>query len=317
MTFEMIKRLYTVLICFIIYSSAVGQSKTVAITLDDLLVAGASGYTIEEIEDVNDRLLGHLDKLDIPVTGFVNEKSLYIKGEIDRRSEVLSAWARRDKLTLGNHTFSHPSFHDTKLEDFKSEVLKGEIITRMILDEVGKPLRYFRFPFNSAGSDSTSKASFEKFLEEKGYVIAPMTVESSDYIFNTLYKKAKKEGDKKQMNKVSQAYLHHTDTLFEFFENMALETQGRSIPHIFLGHVNELHADIMPQLVGLLKKRGYTIISLDEAMKDEVYQQKDPYVGKWGFSWMHRWNVENRIDWLRKEPEPNQKILEDFKMLNK
>ncbi|MBL6449298.1 polysaccharide deacetylase family protein [Fulvivirga sp. 29W222] len=314
----MIKKLYILLITIVIIShSASGQGKAVAITLDDLLVAGASGYTIEEIEDVNNQLLGHLDKLDVPVTGFVNEKSLYVKGEIDRRSEVLRAWAGRDKLSLGNHTFSHPSFHDTKLEDFKSEVLKGEIITRMILDEVEKPLQYFRFPFNSAGSDSTSKASFEKFLTEKGYTIAPMTVESSDYIFNSLYKKAKKEGDKKGMNEISKAYLHHTDTLFDFFENMALKTQGRQIPHIFLGHVNELHADIMPQLVELLKRRGYSIISMEEAMKDPVYQQKDPYVGKWGFSWMHRWNVENRIDWLRKEPEPSEKVLADFKMLNK
>ncbi|MBL3659031.1 polysaccharide deacetylase family protein [Fulvivirga sediminis] len=312
----MMRKIYILLLYVMISSAAIGQNKTVAITLDDLIVAGSSEYTIDEIEKINDQLLSHLDKFNIPVTGFVNEKSLYVPGEIDRRTEILNAWASRKALDLGNHTFSHPSFHDTKLEDFKAEVLKGELITRMILDHTGKQLQYFRFPFNSAGSDSSSKASFEQFLAEKGYTIAPFTVESSDYIFNALYKRAKGEGNVEKMEKIKQQYLDHTDTLFTFFEKMALEVHGKHIPHIFLGHVNELHADVMPQLVALLQDRGYTIVSLSEVMKDDIYQQKDPYVGKWGFSWLHRWNTKNRIDWLRKEPEPNQQVLSEYKALN-
>ena len=316
MMLDQVKYVYVLFLCVLIGNTAYAQKKTVAITLDDLLVAGASKYTLEEIEAINNRLLGHLDKLNIPVTGFVNEKSLYVMGEMDRRTAVLNAWAERGQLSLGNHTYSHPSFHDTRLENFKTEVLKGETVTRMVLDKVGKPLRYFRFPFNSAGSDSTSKAAFEQFLSAHEYAIAPMTIEGSDYIYNTLYKAAKQDGDQQSMAAVRTAYLQHTSNLFAFFEEMALAKHGRPIAHIFLGHINELHADVMPKLVAMLQDKGYTIVSLDEAMKDSVYAQKDPYIGKWGFSWMHRWNKENRMEWLRKEPEPSEKTMADYKRLN-
>ncbi|MFA0963140.1 polysaccharide deacetylase family protein [Roseivirga sp. BDSF3-8] len=311
----MLKHSFLVLL-FILTSKAAFSQKKVAITLDDLPVAGGN-YSLEETKEINRKIVSHLEELNAPTTGFVNEKGLNRKGELDERIDILRMWAESDILELGNHTFSHPFFHSTGLEDYKAEVMKGEVLTRPLLEEYGKEMSYFRFPFNDTGADTVKKEAFEKYLTQMGYTIAPVTVQSSDYIYNALYVKAKEAGDKGKMKKIADGYLALTDTLFAFFEKVSEETVGRPIAHVFLAHVNQLHADILPQLITLIRDRGYEIVPLQEAMQDPVYQKKDPYVKHWGISWLHRWNTEDRMKYLGTEPEVQSEFYTEYETLTK
>ncbi|MTI33345.1 polysaccharide deacetylase family protein [Xanthovirga aplysinae] len=305
--------IFLVLLALLQPALSKGQDKKeVAITMDDLPGAGFS--SLEEMEMSNLELIQKIKKIGIPVSGFVNEYKILQEGEINRRLKILKNWAEAE-LTLGNHTFSHPSFYTTPLEDFKEEVIKGEVFTNYVLNQQGKKVTYFRFPYLSTGPDSTSKANFELFLKRKGYINAPVTIESSDYIFNKLYTSAKKENDTEKMKRVAHAYLQFTSEQFDFFEAATDEIIGRPIKHIFLCHDNELNVDYFEELVEIIEQKNYRIISLEEALKDPVYKQEDTFVGKWGISWIHRWNTKTRMDWLRKEPEPSKEILEEYNNL--
>lgn len=46
-------------------------------------------------------------------------------------------------------------------------------------------------------------------------------------------------------------------------------------------HANELNADVFAELIAATRRRGYTLIPLDEAMRDAAYQRADGYTGKW------------------------------------
>jgi hypothetical protein len=47
----------------------------------------------------------------------------------------------------------------------------------------------------------------------------------------------------------------------------------------------------MPDLLAMFRRRGYTFISLSDALKDEAYRTPENYIGTGGFSWIHRWSM--------------------------
>ena len=40
-----------------------------------------------------------------------------------------------------------------------------------------------------------------------------------------------------------------------------------------------------------MEKRGYRYATLDETLRDPAYALPDDYVGAWGISWLHHWEV--------------------------
>lgn len=306
------KQCLFVFFCSLLLIPPLFSQKQVAITIDDLPFTGAGNrVNLQEIIEQNEQLLNTFEAHQVPIIGFVNEKRILIKGEMEARTQILRSWLEHG-ATLGNHTYSHPSFYKTSLIDYQREVIKGEVITTQLLKENGEKMRYFRHPYLNTGSSMEDKSGFEQFLADHGYEIAPVTIESADYVFNFIYSKAKFRGDTATMAYVADQYISHTGKMIDFYEGITMEIVGRPIPHIYLCHDNELHADHAIRLIQLFKDKGYEFISLEEAMKDEVYQSEDSYVGKMGISWLHRWNTKNRMEIFRQEPDPESRILELF-----
>ena len=80
---------------------------------------------------------------------------------------------------------------------------------------------------------------------------------------------------------------------------------NRPIPQILLIHANSINADFLGKLLSELKNRGYSFITLDEALKDNAYKSTDKYTGKGGISWLHRWALTQgkRGEFFKGEPE--------------
>jgi hypothetical protein len=64
---------------------------------------------------------------------------------------------------------------------------------------------------------------------------------------------------------------------------------GYELPQVALLHANLLHADALGDLLAMYTRHGYRFVSLDEALEDPAYARPDPYVGRHGNSWLHRW----------------------------
>jgi peptidoglycan/xylan/chitin deacetylase (PgdA/CDA1 family) len=268
--------------------------REVAFTIDDLpivaddLPGGAKG--IERIEAMTKKLLLALSSNQVPAIGFVNESRIYVRGETDARINVLRMWLDAG-MKLGNHTFSHADFNTTPLPQYEDEVIHGEVITRRLIEERGQGKLYFRFPFNHTGPTREAKNAFEDFLKSRNYLIAPFTVEHEDYVFNRVYARAKRQRDASLVARVREAYLDFLDTMFEYFERHSRDTLGYEVKQVFLIHANEINADCMNEMIARLKRRGYSFITLDQALEDKAYRIKDDYVGRNGISWLHRWTV--------------------------
>ncbi|MFY0608317.1 MAG: polysaccharide deacetylase family protein [Cyclobacteriaceae bacterium] len=285
---------------------AFGQ-KQVAITFDDLVMGGGE-LSYELMRAANMKIIEDCKAFEVPAIGFVNESKLYKDEKNQNRIAILEAWLDQG-LVLGNHTFSHPSLYKTPLEEYQADVLKGERVTRQLMKERNMDLRYFRHPFLNTGPDSLTKAGFERFLDSLNYEIAPVSVESSDYVFNKVYLDAYRNNDSTMMESIGMAYVTHTLRMFDFMDSASQIVVGRPISHIYLCHANHLNAAYMPLIYQGLKEKDFTFISIAEALEDEAYELTDRYIGRSGISWVYRWDGENAIKWLRLEPEIDQEIL--------
>jgi peptidoglycan/xylan/chitin deacetylase (PgdA/CDA1 family) len=98
-------------------------------------------------------------------------------------------------LELGNHTYSHRDLNAIPLEQFETDVLRGEVVTRGLLKTRGRTLRYFRHPFLHVGADLQTRRAFEAFLARRGYTVAPVTVDSDEFVYAAVYASALRRGD--------------------------------------------------------------------------------------------------------------------------
>lgn len=284
-------------------------SRAIAVTFDDLPGVLARP-TADELVDINRRLLATLRIAGAPAIGFVNEGKLDVEGERDQRTAILRSWVDAG-MTLGNHGYNHAGFNDATLADYEADVLRGERVTRPLLEAKGKTLAWYRAPFNQTGPTLDAKTRFEAFAREHGYRIAPFTVEASDYLFTTFYETAIGDGKQKQADQVMTEYLEFQDRMMDWAQAFSVETFGREIPQVLLCHVNRINADAMPELLRRLRARGYRFVTLDEAARDPAYQTADEYVGRNGISWLHRWRVAMKLPpRLDGEPDPPRWVVQ-------
>lgn len=269
---------------------------------------------LNTIAEASTKILHAINHYTIPVCIFINESRLIKEGETDARIRILRQWLSNPLITPGNHTYSHPNYANMEASAFQDEIIKGEVITKKLLEGTGQTLQYFRFPFNALGRDSITKAVMQDFLKTKNYTSTPFTIESSDYLFNTLYQQALDKNDKTRAKAIADAYINYTITVFEYFEMLSQQLYQRQVPQIFLGHVNAIHADCLLTLIEQLRKKGYTFIDLATALKDNVYKQQDYYAGPYGFSWFYRWetDTQTRKKLLQSQPDPPDEIYQQY-----
>lgn len=288
-------------------ASAQAARREVAVTFDDL---PAPYGELEDLRRITSRLLESVKRNGVPAVGFVNERKLYRRGEMDARTDLLRAWLDAG-LELGNHTFSHINLQRSPLEDYKDDVVRGETVTRMLLAERGMKLRYFRHPFLFTGVTPEYKRGLSEFLSARGYTVAPVTVDNGDYIFADVYSRAKKRGDAETAKRVADAYVPYMESVFEHFERLSAETYGREVRQVLLLHANELNADRFDELAAMMKRRGYAFVALEEALKDPAYAEPDALY-KNGISWLHRWRLAKGLP-LKWEPEAPKFVDELYK----
>ena len=286
-------------------------SLRLALTFDDLPGAEVTA-TLAELRDQNRRILAALKGAGATAIGFVNEGRLQKDGERDARVAILSAWLDAG-CDLGNHTEAHLGLSTTPLREYEDGVLRGEAVTHALLEARGRKPEYFRHPFTQTGPTAEIKEAFEHFLAERGYTIAPFTIEAADYMFASLYADALRAGDAARGGRIRDAYLQHNDVMFGWMESLARDEFGRDIPQVLLAHVNRLNADVLPDLLARLRARGYGFVTLRQALADPAYATPDRYVGKNGPSWLHRWSVAlGKPMRLRDEPDPPQWVLDAY-----
>lgn len=293
------------LLCLLLWAPlAAAQSavqRTMAITFDDLPYASVPSEDDAALAEMTARLLHPLRAAAIPAVGFVNESRLYREGSlVPARVDLLQAWLDAGH-ELGNHTHSHVSLNRVPFDAFTANLLQGETVTRPLAQAAGRPLRWFRPPYLHLGQTAAVRAQFDAFLAARGYRVAPVTVNHSEWVFAVAYSRAQTQGNAEAAQRIAEAYLPYMEAELARAEQLALDRFGRPIPHVLLLHANALNADHVGALAARLQQRGYRFVTLDAALQDSAYATPLGTTLIEGESWLEHWA---RAAGLRPEQPP-------------
>jgi peptidoglycan/xylan/chitin deacetylase (PgdA/CDA1 family) len=292
-------------VALVFAQSAVAQERRVAVTFDDLPFQADDATLCDpaKLMKTTQDFVAMLKPLAAHGTAFVNAGRMCDAERAVTLPRVLNVWLDGG-LDLGNHTFSHINIHRTTVEAYLADMDAGAPIVREVLEARGQRLHWFRHPYLFTGETADKHDAIAAGLAQRGYTVAPVTIDNNDWMFADVYRKAEQLGDATLMQRIGQAYVAHMTTVLDFFEPYSAEVAGGREPaQVLLLHANSLNQVYYPQIHALYLARGYRFVTLEEALADPIYAHADTYVRANGISWLHRWmQTDGRP--IRWEPEP-------------
>jgi peptidoglycan-N-acetylglucosamine deacetylase len=255
-----------VLPLFLIALSAAAQSRSIAITFDDLPVHGPLPPGETRL-DVANQVIAALRDAHVPPTyGFTN--AVHLERE-PGTIEVLRAW-RAAGNPLGNHTWSHPNLNQMPISDFEENIARNEPTLQSLM--ANGDWHWFRFPFLAEGDTPEKRAGVRAWLAQHGYRIAGVTMSFADYDWNEPYARCSEKGDGKAVRWLEKSYLAAADQSIRYDHTLAQELYGHDIPWVVLMHIGAFDGHMLPRLLALYRRRGFSFVSLEQAESDPFYR---------------------------------------------
>lgn len=297
---------------------AAEPDRRIAITIDDLPWQRMDKTPTADLPLRHAQLMAQLKQAGVPVVGFVNEGKLESAGQVQpARVAMLRDW-RDAGFELGNHTYGHVDLHAVGLPAFKQDILDGERVLRPLLAERGQVPRWFRHPYLRAGRTPEDRAALSAFLGEHGYRIAPVTIDNGEWVWafayaNVLDGPPDAPARAATLERLKRGYIPYMLNKVDYYQRQSQALLGYALPQVWLLHANELNAVAYADLVAGVQRRGYRVVTLDEAMRDPAYVRgEDGYNGRYGPSWLHRWAMAEKKpkDFYAGEPEVPAWVLQ-------
>jgi peptidoglycan/xylan/chitin deacetylase (PgdA/CDA1 family) len=246
-------------------------AQKLAITMDDLPQNGDLPPGVTRAETTKN-VLAILKKRHVPpVYGFVNAKKL--EGSADG-AEALKLWAAAEPV--GNHTYAHMDLEQNTAEAFEREIEEDEPALELLAK--GDDWRWLRYPYLHEGDTVEKRRAVRAYLKGRGYRIAQVTLDWEDYLWNFAYARCAAKNDKKSIEWLRSSYLNTASEFLDLGREQAKLIYGRDINHVLLMHLGAFSSMILPEALDLLKKKGFKLVTLEEAESDAAYEG-DPDVG--------------------------------------
>ncbi|MFN2416384.1 MAG: M56 family metallopeptidase [Pyrinomonadaceae bacterium] len=249
-------------------------------------------YDAGRLANKSRKLLRALAAERIQAVAFVNDARLYHDdGSVNEaRVQALREWLDAGH-ELGNETAHHTDLYKSSVEEFQAEVIGGEQTIAKLSAERGRKLRYFSYPYLNTGSNPEARAQVEAFLRGRGYQVHPVTIDTADWVFGNAYIQALRREDDAAAEAIRAEYVPYMERMFEFYEQYSREVVGREFPQVLMLTAGALNFDSFADLAAMMKRRGYTFVTMEQATRDEAYGLPDTYTGRRGDSWVRRWAV--------------------------
>jgi peptidoglycan-N-acetylglucosamine deacetylase len=245
--------------------TALAQGPQLAFTWDDLPAHSALAANTTRVE-IGRKIVAAMKAGGLPPAyGFVNGVQL----DHEPLSEPMLREWRAAGFPLGNHAYTHMNLNQRSLEDWEADVLKNEPVLEKYA--AGSDWHWMRYPFLAMGETAEKRAGARKFLLAHGYKVADVTMSFGDYMYNEPYARCVAKNDAAGIAKLEESYLKMADAQIDYSRAAAKATWGHEIPLVLLMHVGAMDAEMLPRLIDLYKRRGFTFVTLQDAEKDPAY----------------------------------------------
>ena len=251
-------------------------AQQMAITFDDLPAHGDLPPNLSRLA-VAQSILQTIKREKLPpVYGFVNGVRV---AEDPSTASVLHAW-RAAGEPLGNHTWSHPDLEKITPAEFEADAEKNERLLRKLMG--AGDWHWFRYPFLHEGETLEKHQAVRAWLGQHHYKVADVNMDFEDYLWNAPYARCAVKHDEVAIQTLHDSYLATADAFIDVFKTLSAEAYGRDVKYVLLLHLGAFDARMLPDLLALYRRRGFSFISLPEAEQDPAYAVDPDFGVKYG-----------------------------------
>lgn len=238
---------------------------TIALTFDDLPVHGPlpPGETPQMVIDA---ILSALKAAGVEETyGFINAEKAAADPAL---AKIHESW-RTAGYPLANHSWSHPNLNALTADAFAEEIVRNEAPLKKLMGD--GDWRWFRYPFLAEGDDPAKRNAVRRVLADRGYRIAPVSMDFSDWKWNAAYARCGALGDRVAIAQMEESFIASAREKAHGYRAVAQALYGRDVPHVLLLHVGAFDARMMPRLLAMYREEGFRFGTLAAAVADPAY----------------------------------------------
>ena len=279
-------------------------AQKVAITFDDLPLNGDLPPGVTRAQITRDTL-AVLKMRHVPATyGFVNGKKL--EGNADA-AQALKLWAASEPV--GNHTYAHMDLNANPADAFEREIEENEPVLELVAAK-DATWHWLRYPFLREGDTVEKRRAVRAYLQAHRYRVAQVTLDWEDYAWNSAYARCVGKDDARSIAWLRSSYLEAASAYLDMGLEMAKLVYGHDINHVLLLHLGAFSSTILPNVLDLLQKKGFKLVTLEEAESDPAYET-DPDAGsKYGGSLLEQWMDAKHIKYPVAAEKPLKELRE-------
>jgi peptidoglycan/xylan/chitin deacetylase (PgdA/CDA1 family) len=247
------------------------RAQQVAITFDDLPLHDDVPHTIDLTEDevrlkIAQEILNTIQREHLPpVYGFINAVDIEDDPAL---IDVLKAWCDAGQ-PLGNHTYTHIGLNKQTPAQFEADIQKNEPTLTLLVGNTD--WRYLRYPYLWEGETLAKRKAVRAWLTAHNYKIAQVTMNFDDYLWNAPYARCADQRNQPAIASLEKSYLAAADRGIQIARETSQTLYHHDIPYVLLLHIGAFDAHMFPQLIQLLRSRGFTFVSLQQAQQDPAY----------------------------------------------
>lgn len=317
-----------------------GRANKIAVGLYSGSIVLPSENSAEDDEKIMRIIVSKLKQHNIPTTGFLKGVDVVPQAQTvtPAQEQTINLW-RSAGFEIGVLDLKHPQSFNSTTDEYRKVLKSKEDKFKSLLDKhkplLEKQLQLYREIKKSKTQKSSGKDTratlkftkeymdeFKKFYEEwrreNNLINVKYTFGTDDWIYSFAYDRARKNNDRAMMDQIKARYIVYMSKLFEHYESYARQLFERDIPQTLPLTPSRLLADSADELFAMIETRNYQFISLDEAMRDEIYQSDLMHSNQTGASWLQTAALKRKKPYLN-EPEVDAdttKIWEDSQPLN-
>jgi peptidoglycan-N-acetylglucosamine deacetylase len=255
--------LFLALCTILLVPASVSAEKRIALTFDDIPRIQGAFFTPDERTE---KLISALKQAKVDQAAFFLNPGSLLNSEGEGGEARIAAYVAAGHV-IANHTNTHPALSANSVEDYVANIDDAELWLK------GRPGRrpWFRFPYlDEGGTDMVKRDAVRAALAKRGLRNGYVTADGSDWFLDDLVIKARAAGKELDMEQLKRLYIAMHLSGAEYADDMARRTLGRSPAHVMLMHETDIAALFLPDMVAELRRHGWTIISVDEAYRDNL-----------------------------------------------
>ncbi len=148
------------------------------------------------------------------------------------------------------------------------------------------------------------------YLQARQYRVAQVTLDWEDYLWNSAYARCEAKNAAASIAWLRSSYLDIASQYLDLGRAMARLVYGHDINHVLLLHLGAFSSTILPDALDLLKKKGYTLVTLEEAESDPAYQGDLDAGSKYGGTLLEEWMDARKIAYPPVAKKPYKELAD-------